>query len=126
VSVRATKVKWYGDKAKSAANRGAVRGLTEWANEVYRGSQSEVPVAVGRPDAGYLKATGKVDIDAGALRAAVSYDKSPRVAHLAIWVHERLDQAHPVGKTKYLEDPLNRSKDSGTRKLADAIKREIR
>ena len=69
-------VKWYGDKAKAAARRGAVKGLTDWADEVYDASQEQVPVAVGRPDAGYLKATGQVDVDEGAL-SAVSYDRSP-------------------------------------------------
>jgi hypothetical protein len=118
-------VKWYGDKAKAAARRGAVKGLTEWADEVYEGSQEQVPVAVGRPDAGYLKATGKVDVDEGALRAAVSYDRSPRVEHLAIWVHERMDQAHPHGKAKFLEDPLNQSKTSGPEKVARAIRKEL-
>lgn len=119
-------VKWYGDKAKAAARRGAVKGLTEWADEVYEGSQEQVPVAVGRPDAGYLKATGKVEVDEGALRAAISYDKSPRVAHLAIWTHERMELSHPHGKSKYLENPLNESRTSGPEKVARAIREELR
>ena len=120
------KMNWYGDKAKSAARRGAVKGLTEWADEVYDASQEQVPVAVGRPDAGYLKTTGKVEVDEGALRAAISYDKSPRVAHLAIWTHERMDLSHPHGKSKYLENPLNESRTSGPEKVARAIREELR
>ena len=113
----------YGDKAKGRCPARAVKGLTNGRIRQRRAGAG--PGSCGRPDAGYLKATGKVDVDEGALRAAVSYDRSPRVEHLAIWVHERMDQAHPHGKAKFLEDPLNQSKKSGPEKVALAIRKEL-
>ena len=52
---------------------------------------------------GTLERSGVASVDAGALRAAVSYDTP-----YAVYQHEGLDFAHPNGRrSKYLEGPLN-------------------
>jgi hypothetical protein len=115
---------WRGDEAKEAIRRGAARGLRQWAEEdIFEPSQELVPVApVG---GGFLKDTGKVDVDEENLRAAVSYHTPPG-EHLAIWVHENLTAQHQTGKTaKFLENPLNASRVSGPEKVAAAIREEL-
>lgn len=114
-----TTLKWYGGKAKVRARIGAARGLKQWADDVLKDSQPQVPVApVG---GGFLRDSGKSEVDAAALRAVVSYD-SPPGTHLAIWVHENMTAQHTVGNAKFLENPLNESKHSGP----ETVRREIK
>jgi len=111
---------WHGRKVEAAVKEAAARGLKQWADDVLKASQPEVPVAaVG---GGFTRDSGKVEVDAGALQAAVSYD-SPPGTHLAIWVHENMRNQHLVGKSKFLEDPLNASKASGPKTVAAEIKK---
>ena len=113
------KARWYGDRAKQAARRGAVRGLSQWADDVLTQAQADTPVAVGRANAGYLRGTGQADVDAGALRAAVSFGSGDNIA---VYVHERMDVRHTVGKAKFLEGAVNESKKSGP----ETVRREIK
>lgn len=123
---------WHGQRAFDAARRGAVKGLKDWADEVYDVSQREVPVAP--TGGGHLKDSGRVDVDEGALQAAVSYEGGeptaqgrspvPRV-DVAILVHEATRFRHTIGKAKYLEDPLNATTKSGPEKVRAAISGEI-
>jgi hypothetical protein len=57
--------------------------------EVYRRSVIQVNFGYGGPKDTANKRTGKL---------ASSY---------AVYVHERLDLIHPIGKAKFLEDPVN-------------------
>lgn len=112
------KFKWHGKEVKNALHRGAAQGIAKWADEVLKASQDEVPVSKWARG-GYLKSTGAVDMDERKLEATVSYDTD-----FAVWVHERMDVNHPVGKAKFLEDPLNNV--GGDKILQEAIKRELR
>lgn len=44
----------------------------------------------------------------------------------ALAVHERLDVYHPVGKAKYLEDPMRRLKPELEKKIADRVAQMLR
>jgi hypothetical protein len=125
-------VRWYGEKVKAAAKRGAVRGLESWSGEVLEGSQRRVPVAPIR--GGFLHDSAKAQVDEGALRAAVSYASPPaRVdgratgsGNLAVWVHENMRARHAAGKSaKYLEIPLNESRKTGPERVRREIAKEI-
>lgn len=122
---------WRGDEAKRRARAGAAEGLRQWADAVLESSQEQVPVApVG---GGYLKGSGKVAVDEGALRAAVGYDTGPAKSgdgrsgggNLAVVVHENMHARHSTGKAKFLEDPFNASKESGRETVAAAIKEAL-
>ncbi len=117
-------VKWHGEKAKADAKRGAVRGLEQWAGDVLEKAQAIVPVS-RFARGGYLRDTGKAEVDAGAVQAAVSFD-SPPGKHLAIYVHERMNVRHPDGKqAKFLEQPLNASRQSGPATMRREIAKEL-
>jgi len=47
-------------------------------------------------------------------------------SHYALYVHERLDVHHPVGKAKFLEDPANRLKPYLERNVANRIARVLK
>lgn len=117
------KLVWHGAKAKADAKAGALRALEKGANSVLDESQRLVPVSPWARG-GYLKSTGKADVDEGALRAAVSYD-SPGGDHLAIYAHERMDVSHETGQAKFLEQALNSNRDEILADMARAIKREL-
>ena len=121
---------WHGARAKVAARRGAVNGLQEWAQEVFDGSQKEVPVAPVK--GGYLRDSGKVDVDSIGLQAAVSYSGPPTSSDgrsagtdVAVMVHEDLSASHSTGKAKYLESPLNASREIGQAIVAREIKKAL-
>jgi hypothetical protein len=124
-------MRWYGEKVKAAASRGAVRGLESWAGEVLEGSQRRVPVAPIR--GGFLHDSAKAQVDENALRAAVSYDSPPlppdgrRVgASLSVYVHENMRARHASGKSaKFLELALNETRRSGPARVRREIAREI-
>ena len=71
-------LRWYGERVKAAARKGAVRGLESWADEVLEGSQRRVPVAPIR--GGFLRDSAKTAVDENDLRAAVSYESPPERA----------------------------------------------
>lgn len=129
------KVKWYDDLVTAAVRRGAVRGLKAWAEDVLDESQELVPVA---PDdvrgAGYIKETGRIDVDAPNLEAAVSYDSPPErsdgrrsTGSVVVVLHEDLDARHSGGRqAKFLEKPALGSKQSGRQAVAREIEMELR
>ena len=106
-------VKWYGAKVKAEERVGAARGLMLAAEHILEEATRIVPLLEGT-----LMRSGVASVDAGALRAAVSYDTV-----YAVYQHEGLDFAHPNGRqAKYLEQPLN----SERAKCAALIAREIK
>jgi hypothetical protein len=115
-------VRWNGEAAKAAAREGGIAGLHKWADDLLAASQPLVPVAA--KGGGFLRDSGRAQVDEFALRAAVSYD-SPPGTHLAIWVHEVMIYQHPVGQPKFLEMPLVASQMSGPHALADAIRARL-
>lgn len=85
-------------------------------------SKREVPVKTGA-----LRGSGQVDlpVDEGR-RWRVRLGYGDQSVGYAVHVHERLDTFHPVGKAKYLEDPLQRAAPGLPRRLAIHIKRMVR
>lgn len=113
-----TKSVWHGAKVKAEMRKGAERGLYLWAEEVLTEATKVVPLQEGT-----LQNTGTAHKpEPGTLRAAVSYDTP-----YAVRQHEEMDYHHTAGRTaKYLENPLNASKDRGLALVAREIKQEIR
>lgn len=106
-------LKWYGDKAAAAEKKGAATGLYLGAEHVLEESTRLVPLLEGT-----LERSGVASVDAGGLRAAVSYDTV-----YAVIQHEAMDFNHPRGRqAKYLEQPLN----SERGKVLEVIAREIK
>lgn len=113
---------WRGTEAGLKAHLGANKGLKDWADLLLQEALPEVPIAAVQ--GGFLHDSGKAEVDGPALKAAVSF-ASPPGKHLAIWVHENMTFQHSVGKSKFLEDPLNATKDQGLAKLAAAIREAL-
>ena len=106
-------LKWHGAKVTAAEKKGAARGLYLGAEHVLEEATRLVPLREGT-----LERSGVASSDAGALRAAVSYDTV-----YAVIQHEAMDFSHPRGRqAKYLEQPLN----SERGKVLDIIAREIK
>ena len=99
--------------------RGAVgKALHAEGQAIMREAKKEVPVDTGR-----LRQTGFVG-------RAVDGPKGPTVpigfgTKYALPVHERLEVHHPVGKAKYLEDPVNRAKKGFPARIASRVKRML-
>lgn len=117
-------IKWDDSKARAAAKSGGAAGLQKWADELLAASQPEVPVSP-LAGGGFLRDSGKAEVDAGALQAAVSYDGPGDKPALPIWVHENMAVQHSTGKAKFLEDPLNGSTTSGPAAVASEIRSRL-
>jgi hypothetical protein len=109
-------VKWYGDKVKQKARKGAARGLFLWAEHVLETSGRLVPI-----EEGTLERSGVASVDETQLRAAVSYDTPYAVAQ-----HEHMDWHHDPGRqAKYLEQPLNSERTVGLKLVGREVKAEL-
>jgi len=106
-------VKWYGDKAKAKAKKGSAEGLFKGAEHILESSRRLVPI-----EEGTLERSGVSSVDAGALRAAVSYDTP-----YAVIQHEAMNFRHDSGRqAKYLEQPLNSERGTVLEIIARAVK----
>lgn len=88
----------------------STHGAYLWSEGVMGESKKECPV-----DTGNLRSSGFVGMPENGemlLIYPVEY---------GLYVHENLEAAHPTGKAKFLEDPVNRNLD----KLPTMIEREI-
>ena len=77
-------------------------GLVIEANEMMTASKEETPV-----DMGTLRGSGTVfpaERELGGVSVELGYGGA--AADYAVPVHERLGVAHPVGKAKFLEEPV--------------------
>ena len=111
-------VKWHGAKAKADTQRGAERGLYLWAEHVLEEAVRIVPLQEGT----LMRSGVAHKPESGTLQAAVSFD-GPYAARQ----HEEMDWQHPGGRqAKYLENPLNASKDTGMRIVQREIKQELK
>lgn len=110
-------------QVSAAMHKGAVRGLTMAAEHILTESRAAVPL-----EEGTLERSGRVDVDAGALRAAVSYGGDDETLGIvAIVQHERLDYQHAPGRTpKYLEGPLTREASTARDIIAAQVRRALR
>ena len=116
----AVKSNWYGDEAKARAREGGARGIAKWALELLAASQPLVPVSP-RTGGGMLRDSGRTQVDAAEMIAAVSYDGPGDKPSLPIWVHENLSMQHDTGQAKFLEEPLNASRPTGPATVAEEI-----
>jgi len=109
-------VKWYGAKAKAAERKGAQRGLMLGAEHVLTESNKVVPI-----EESTLLGSGVASMDAGSLRAAVSYDTV-----YACRQHEELSWRHDAGRTaKYLENTVNSERSAVQALIAREIKSSL-
>lgn len=101
------------------------KGMVQEATEIIEESQVEVPVETGA-----LKASAFVESDAGGNvtfgyggnNAQVNTLTGKSTDEYMVAVHERLDLSHPVGKAKFLEDPINKRVNSGGDSLISKIR----
>ena len=109
-------VTWQGDLAKELTRRGAVRGLRRAAEFVLGESRQVVPI-----EEGTLSRSGATDVDETLLVATVSYDTP-----YAVRQHEELAWHHDAGRhAKYLELPLNNTRDQQNQIIAQEIRKEL-
>lgn len=98
----------------------AARALRAEAQEAFAISQDEVPV-----DTGALKASGRVRPDSGVFTRGndvyVELTYGGTAVEYAIPVHENLENNHPHGKAKYLEDPMVRQINGISGRIADKV-----
>lgn len=100
---------------------GTVKGLTLSAEHVLTVSEPRVPL-----DEGTLKRSGQTDVDAGALRAAISYG-SPGAEDYVLVQHEDVTLHHPSGgEAKFLESALLESAGEVGEIIAAQIRRALR
>ena len=84
-------------------------------------SKTEVPVETGA-----LRASGQVTpptITAQGVEVVLGYGNSS--VGYAVYVHENLMARHPVGKAKFLEDPMNRARQGMEDRLAADLRKEF-
>lgn len=117
---------------QSRVAQAAADALYEQAKGIMDKSIEQVPV-----DTGTLKASAYVerptvtntqitiDFGYGGPNDQVNPKSGQRASEYAIFVHERLDVHHTVGKAKYLEDPLNDAIRDMDSKLASKVKVDI-
>ena len=100
----------------------AAMALRSEAQNAFAVSQDEVPV-----DTGALKASGRVRPETGVFtRAGEVYMEltyGGTAVEYAIPVHENLENNHPHGKAKYLEDPMVRQINGISGRIADKVLR---
>lgn len=116
-SGRRTVLVWNGPIADEATRLGAVRGLRRAADHLLEVARREMPAPLSTE----LSASGRADVDTGALKAAVSFDTV-----YAVKQHEDLDYEHPRGGgPKYLERPARSEKPVLAELVAAAIRAEL-
>jgi hypothetical protein len=113
------KVTWNGEAVGKAARVAAARGVQLWAEHVLQQARAQVP-----HDEGTLERSGAVvpsRVSPDNLEATVVFDQS-----YAVVQHEDMSFQHPGGrKAKYLEDPMNASKDDGPKLVQKQLKKAL-
>ena len=98
----------------------AAKALRNEAQEAMAVSQDEVPV-----DTGALKASARIRPESGVYNGIqgvyVELTYGGTGTEYAIEVHENLQNHHPHGKAKYLEDPMNRQVYGISGRIADKV-----
>jgi hypothetical protein len=107
--------------------REAKKFCLEEARQIMEESIFEVPVETGAlRDSSYIEQDSEGDVEFGygaGDRVNPRTKQSPQEYMMA--VHERLDTYHPVGKAKFLEDPVNRHKITIEEKVARRLNRVL-
>lgn len=87
---------------KARMHAAAAAALKEAADELLRVATPDVPVSPN-PGGGFLRDSGKAEVDEAALSAQVSYSGPPGKPSLPTWVHEDTTVKHSTGHAKFLE-----------------------
>lgn len=95
--------------------------MADSLNEVPRDTEALANSAFIEQDA-----NGDVDFGYGGDNAQTNPKTGESSEDYMVEVHERLDLYHPVGKAKFLEDPVNRSKVRMSERIAARMKRALR
>ena len=101
------------------------RGMVSEAHEIMDESVTEVPVETGalRDSAFVEEDADGVTFGYGGNNVQTNPITGKSTSDYMIAVHERLDVNHPVGKAKFLEDPINQHRERGEDSLISKIKR---
>ena len=111
------RLRFTGAVAEQRMRAGAAHGLLLGAEHVLQQSQEVVPL-----DESPLMQSGNASVDEASLTAVVSYDTP-----YAVRQHEELDYRHAPGRTaKYLERPLNASRQEVAALIAAQMRRAMR
>lgn len=114
------KLKWYGDKAKAAAETAGKQALGYCAADLQGKSAAQAPI-----DTGDLRANcsvGPIEQKGHTLQTRVGYDLP-----YAIIQHEHMEYKHPKGGgPKYLENPYNANRARYEKYIKDAIKKDLK
>lgn len=106
-----------GAAAERAMRQAAARGLHLGAEYVLGEADQIVPL-----DEDALQRSGMASVDESSLTAMVSYDTP-----YAVRQHEEMDWRHAPGRTaKYLEGPLNESREQVQALIAAQLRRALR
>jgi len=91
------------------------------AQEIMKESLEEVPRETGAlADSAFIEQEGTTVVFGYGGPNVQNNEKSKELTEeYMVAVHERLDVKHPVGKAKFLEDPVNNHSDSFFTKLSD-------
>lgn len=95
---------------------GTKKATTEACEEIFAESQKQVPrVSSTLATSGYYEVRRRSDVSSYLYEGTVGYGGNgdpinpktgERASEYMVAVHERLDVEHPVGKAKFLEDPV--------------------
>lgn len=111
------RLRFDGAPAARQMRQGAARGLLLAAEHVLGECNNVVPL-----DEDPLMQSGTASVDEASLTGMVSYDTP-----YAVVQHERLDFRHAPGRTaKYVEGPLNASRDQVAAIIAAEMRRAMR
>ena len=103
---------------KTRYGNAVAAGVFQEAVELMRDSRDEVPIDTGELfDSAFV---AKPDKKANGFRSHLGYG-----ADHAIFVHERTELSHPIGKAKFLTDPSNRRKSGASKRIADTSRRHF-
>jgi len=80
----------------------AAAALKDAADELLRVATPDVPVSPNT-GGGFLRDSGKAEVDESGLRAQVSYVGPSDKPLLPVWVHEDTTAPHTTGRAKWLE-----------------------
>lgn len=87
---------------KARMHAAAAAALKDAADELLRVATPDVPVSPNT-GGGFLRDSGKAEVDEAGLRAQVSYVGPPDKPSLPVWVHEDTTAKHSTGHAKFLE-----------------------
>lgn len=106
---------------------GAKKSLFDEATEIIEESKLEVPVDTGAlQGSAYVEYTDDNSVEFGYGRSDAVGSSGVTPQNYMVAVHERLDVYHPNGKAKFLEDPVNRHKQSMENSLISKIRKFFR